>query len=227
MLRPKIIEKIRREVSEINQGSHLTGIFAEMGEDVNNLKALIVGPMDSPYTGGFFYFDINFPSNYPFSPPKITFLTPVRDLNCRLHPNLYAEGKVCLSILNTWGHNEWSPALSLEKIFITIQGLLDNNPLTFEPGHENVKSSNKDAQSYTQVAIYRCLTTAVIGMLKREDLSDNFKTIIRERFEYYRSSYLESLEKLKEVSDMNIRCFHGSEKINYLKLKSQLIDINT
>ena len=64
--------------------------------DDNNMfhwQAMIMGPSDSPYQGGVFFLDIQFPPDYPFKPPKCQFKTKV------YHPNINANGGICLDIL--------------------------------------------------------------------------------------------------------------------------------
>ena len=65
------------------------------------LHALITGPFDTPYEGGLFHFVIRFPPNYPLVPPRVAFMT-TGGGTVRFNPNLYRNGKVCLSILG-WG----------------------------------------------------------------------------------------------------------------------------
>lgn len=78
------------------------------------LKALIFGAEDTPYAHGAFEFDIFFENNYPSQPPKVN-LTTTGQGNVRFNPNLYACGKVCLSLLGTWRGNaseNWDPKMS-------------------------------------------------------------------------------------------------------------------
>ena len=90
--------------------------------DDNNMfhwQAMIMGPSDSPYQGGVFFLDIQFPPDYPFKPPKCQFKTKV------YHPNINANGGICLDILK----NQWSPALTTTKVLLSISSLLsDPNP---------------------------------------------------------------------------------------------------
>lgn len=77
----------------------LEGILIEPDEShFLRLHVLITGPEGTPYEKGFFYFVVGFPSNYPFSPPKVRLMT-TGGGTVRFNPNLYASGKVCLSIL--------------------------------------------------------------------------------------------------------------------------------
>ena len=225
-MKPNIEKKILREIEEINRDPKL-GIYAYIeAPNVQSLKILMIGPEDSPYHGGFFLFKVDFPSDFPFSPPHVKFITPkYKSATCRLHPNLYGEGKVCLSILNTWSSNEWSPALTLEKIFITIQGLLDSNPIINEPGHSCAKT-DPQAVAYIKVALYRTLTAAVVDMFNHPDLPRVFKTIIEKYFSENRQIYLEAVEKLAADDGQVIKCIHWTERIDYQKLKHDLTSIS-
>jgi len=100
------------------QGQAL-GIFAIKNGDITSWIASITGPPDSPYEGGKFYLQVDFTEDYPFKPPIIQFKTKV------YHCNIDNDGKICLDILKS----AWSPALSMTKVFLSIQSLLgDPNP---------------------------------------------------------------------------------------------------
>lgn len=87
-------------------------------DDVYHWSAQILGPEDSPYYGGVFELDIHFPSEYPFKPPKLNFKTRI------YHPNI-VNGNICLDILK----DQWSPALTISKVLLSLCSLLtDPNP---------------------------------------------------------------------------------------------------
>ncbi|EZA61070.1 Ubiquitin-conjugating enzyme E2-17 kDa [Ooceraea biroi] len=74
---------------------------------------------DSPYQGGVFFLTIHFPTDYPFKPPKVAFTTRI------YHPNINSNGSICLDILRS----QWSPALTISKVLLSICSLLcDPNP---------------------------------------------------------------------------------------------------
>ncbi|CAB1325328.1 unnamed protein product [Coregonus sp. 'balchen'] len=82
-------------------------------------QATIMGPNDSPYQGGVFFLTIHFPTDYPFKPPKLAFTTRI------YHPNINSNGSICLDILRS----QWSPALTISKVLLSICSLLcDPNP---------------------------------------------------------------------------------------------------
>ncbi|UJR24761.1 hypothetical protein I4U23_006135 [Adineta vaga] len=92
----------------------------------------IQGSEETPFNGGRFKLAIEFPSDYPFKPPKVKFCTPI------YHPNISLKGEICLDIL----HSQWSPAFTVRSLLIAISSLL-NDP---NPDH----GLNKDA-----LTIYR------------------------------------------------------------------------
>ena len=87
--------------------------------DIFRLQGTILGPKDSSYEGGVFFLNILYPKDYPFKPPKVTFITKI------YHPNISRYGDIFLDILR---HN-WTPALTVSKILLSISSLLtDPNP---------------------------------------------------------------------------------------------------
>ena len=141
---------IRRLTSELNQlktdpPTHISA--GPVNDDILHWKACITGPPDSPYSGGLFYLDIKFTKDYPFKPPKLKFITKI------YHPNINANGSICLNILK---QSEWSPALTISKILLSVLSLLTdpnpNDPLTPEIAHiykTNIDEYNKKARLYT------------------------------------------------------------------------------
>ena len=106
----------------------------ENEEDIFIWNATILGPYDTPYAGGIWKLKISLPSNYPFKPPVIKFKTKI------YHPNINHSGAICLDILN----NNWSPALSISKVLLSICSLLNepnpDDPLVPEIANEYNKN---------------------------------------------------------------------------------------
>jgi len=110
--------------------------------DLTHWVATIIGPKGSPYDGGIFFLDVFFPDNYPFKPPKIFFKTKI------FHPNINDRGNICLDILG----EQWTPALTVAKVLLSICSLLDdpnpNDPLV--PEIANLLKNDKS--EYTRIA---------------------------------------------------------------------------
>jgi ubiquitin-conjugating enzyme E2 Z len=86
---------------------------------------------------------VQFPEDYPSSAPQIVFLT-TNGGKTRFNPNLYADGKVCLSILGTWrgeSGEQWSSVQNCQSVMVSIQSLMDDKPYHNEPGFEKVRAS--------------------------------------------------------------------------------------
>ncbi|KIY70179.1 hypothetical protein CYLTODRAFT_420028 [Cylindrobasidium torrendii FP15055 ss-10] len=111
------------------------------------LRSLIIGPENTPYEDAPFVIDWMLDSDFPNSPPKAHFLSWTNG-NGRVNPNLYEEGKVCLSILGTWAGDTtetWSAARSsLLQAFVSIQGLvLVKEPWFCEPAYEKLRGTEE------------------------------------------------------------------------------------
>jgi ubiquitin-conjugating enzyme E2 Z len=130
-------------------------------EDIYHVKAMILGPEDTPYAKGYYFFDVNFPKTYPHDPPKVLFMTLNNEI--RFNPNLYKCGKVCLSILGTWSGPQWTSCITLKTILFSIQSLLNENPLQNEPGYENC--IDEKAKIYRDVVEYYNVKVAIIQMM--------------------------------------------------------------
>ena len=140
--------------------------------DENNIYkgyALIIGPNDTPYENGYYLFEFTFPENYPFSPPKVKFHT--YDGQTRFNPNLYINGYVCLSILNTWEGEKWSACQSIKSILNTLMITLNESPLLNEPG---ITTHHKDFNNYNQIIEYKNLEIGILKYLEKSNLPYNF-----------------------------------------------------
>ena len=123
-----------RLMSELRDISHqpIPTVFAHPEEDnIQRWHALILGPPGTPYCLGMFHFSMFFPTDYPNSPPKVA-ITTTSGSQVRFNPNLYAAGKVCLSILGTWraehSGEQWSAVQSVQSVLLSIQSLLHDAP---------------------------------------------------------------------------------------------------
>ncbi|KAL1870426.1 hypothetical protein Daus18300_005112 [Diaporthe australafricana] len=138
--------------------------------DVRNVKALIIGPHETPYEFGFFEFTFKFNKDYPRKSPSVNAIT-TNGGRCRFNPNIYAQGRVCLSILGTWRGErgeEWSSAQGLESILLSIQSLMSSNPYENEPGFEdaNEAQDKKNQKDYVQKIRHESLRISVIQRLE-------------------------------------------------------------
>lgn len=129
-------------------------------------KALIRGPENTPYEGCLLHFSFQFPNDYPFSPPRVLFLT--SDAKTRFHPNLYVDGKVCLSILGTYSGPPWSGTQSLSSVLLSILALLDDNPLSHEPAYEKGTLLDSKHRDYADAVEHNMIKFTVETIINYE-----------------------------------------------------------
>lgn len=125
-----------------------SSIFVRAVENrLDLLRALILGPEDTPYANGCFFFDI-YLKNYPSEPPVVQFLS-TGGGKVRFNPNLYNCGKVCLSLLGTWSGPGWiSGESTLLQVMVSIQSLIFvNDPYFNEPGYASSQGTPHGTQT--------------------------------------------------------------------------------
>lgn len=162
------IARITKEIAHIEKGDDLSLAVACRDSDVRNVRALIIGPPETPYEYGFFEFEVKFGKEYPIKSPNVRCIT-TNGGRCRFNPNIYAEGKVCLSILGTWRGapgEEWSSAQGLESVMLSIQSLMSQNPYENEPGYETAKKEEPKPTAYVAKIKHETLRIAVIQRLE-------------------------------------------------------------
>lgn len=183
------------------------GIYCNFSDDnMMNVKAMLIGPTDTPYEGGFYFFDINFNNQYPMAPPKVDFCT--LNSNVRFNPNLYKCGKVCLSILGTWSGPGWTSVMNLITVLIDLQSLMNDNPIQNEPGYEKRHwKTDEHSASYRTLVAYHNLTVAQFQMMDKTPPGfECFKEIMERRFlkntEFYEKwrSFMMPIEGTQFVS---------------------------
>ncbi|GKT94631.1 ubiquitin-conjugating enzyme [Colletotrichum tofieldiae] len=130
--------RIKRIVCELSmlRTSLPEGIFVRHDSSrLDAMKVLIVGPEDTPYENGLFEFDLFCPLEYPNKPPVMEFKT--TRSGRKFNPNLYVDGKICLSLLGTWSGETWCPKTStLLQLLVSIQAMIFcPDPIWNEPGN--------------------------------------------------------------------------------------------
>ncbi len=201
--------RIQSELKDLYKNSlEDNKIYIDIDDDnISILKILLIGSKDTPYENGFFLFTLRFPDEYPWKPPIVWFYT--TNNKTRMNPNLYVNGKVCLSIINTWGSScNWTPSMTVRSILISIQSMvLNEKPLYNEPG---IKFSDKSIKDYNTILNYFVFLVAINGVLKNsinryiENNSklglvhfDGFKEIINKYFIDNIDWYLDRCNSLK------------------------------
>lgn len=227
-MRKDNIKRLQKDIIDIIKNP-LTdnGIYyAHDSENMLRGYALIYGPSDTIYRFGAYIFEFNFPTNYPFSPPKLKYLT--NDGVTRFHPNLYRNGKVCISILNTWRGEQWTSCQTIRSILLMLVTLLHNKSLLNEPG---VKESSSSFIPYHKIITFKNLEIAVLRNVT-ENSKHMFNDIINGLLIYHRKyvndnkdEILEYINEIKTTDEYkngtvthNTGMYNMNIPVNYIKL---------
>lgn len=197
-------KRILEEIKAFKLNKEIKNAFIKVNEeDIRSLKFMIIGCEGTPYENGYFIFDLTFPPTYPMEPPKVV-ISNTAGGKVRFNPNLYANGKVCLSLINTWGSNDWTPANNLTSVILSIQGLVfTDSPLKNEPSYEN--SSEESNKNYNRYVRYLVLEYAIYNMVM--DKENPFRNVILETFTP--EVYTKVRENLQDEIDMGKIKYHN------------------
>jgi len=140
------VNRLKNELKELETYPPTNCSANMVSDDIYHWQATILGPEGSPYENGVFYLQILFPQDYPFKPPKVKFITKI------YHCNINNNGNICLDILK----EQWSPALTISKILLSICSLMDDqnpdDPLMIDIANLYMKNKEefiKMARTYT------------------------------------------------------------------------------
>jgi ubiquitin-protein ligase len=163
-------------------------------------QMLISGPVNTPYQDGLFLFDVAFPSTYPAAPPQVNLQTTGKGA-VRFNPNLYNCGKVCLSILGTWGGGVgegWMPKTStMLQVAVSIQSLIFvEQPFFNEPSYESTMHTpegQKQSEAYSQPFLHDTLRWAVLDQLQNPP--KGFEDVVKSHFRLKKERILKQAEE--------------------------------
>ena len=114
-----VLKHTNKELSDLARDPPAQCSASPVGDDMFHWQVTIMGPNNSPCQDGVFFLIIHFPTDYPFKPPKVAFTIRI------YHPNINSNDSICLDILRS----QWSPALTISKVLLSICSLLwDPNP---------------------------------------------------------------------------------------------------
>lgn len=197
-------------------------------EDMLKGYAMIVGPEDTPYFGGYYLFEMTYPANYPYSPPMVKYCT--NNGIVRFNPNLYTTGKVCISILNTWRGEQWTSCQTVSTILLSLSTLLCKSPITNEPG---IKAGHQDELHYNRIIEYANIDVALCDIVNKHaqrysSVFDVFTDQVLENFVKNFDKVLAFIEqKCLEYGDRTIcvstTIYRMQTNINYQVLKTKLL----
>lgn len=190
-------KRLIKDITDIYQSPLEDQGIYYLHDESNMLKgyAMIRGPVDTPYEHGFYTFLFDFPTDYPHNPPKVKFTT--GDGKMRFNPNLYIEGKVCLSILNTWEGEKWTSCQTIRSVLLTLVMVLNENPLNNEPAYIDSPREQIECQNYNAVVSYKNIQVALLCYFEC-GISPKYKHFIEHIVKYVKENSENIRKKVEE-----------------------------
>ena len=221
----KLFKRIFKDIRDFKHGNlNESGIYCHFSEkNVRKVRILIIGPKDTPYEGGFYLFNLLFPDNYPLNPPSVQFVTYGPDCNTgpiRFNPNLYTNGKVCLSILGTWSGPSWTACCTLTTVLLSIQSLLNESPIHNEPGWETISNDDTRVIKYNSILKYANYRVSILDTLS--NIPNDF-TVFRDIMVRHLRNIKNDIINYIELND-NSEAYLTSSMFN-LKIKYDLFKL--
>jgi len=178
------------------------------------MKAMITGAVETPYAHGCYEFDIFFENSYPAGPPKMNLMTTGVGA-IRFNPNLYACGKVCLSLLGTWrgqASENWDPKLStILQVLLSVQAIIMSQEVYFnEPGFEGEQGTpdgEKRNEGYMNIVRYGNVKFAMLGQLKNPP--KGFETVVKRHFYIKKEEILTDIHAWLKRADIEPAMYTG------------------
>ena len=203
---------------------HDNGIFYRHDQtDILKGYALIIGPKDTVYDSGCYLFDFSYPTDYPFKPPKVTYKT--NDGFTRFNPNLYKNGKVCISLLNTWQGEQWSSCQNISTILLNLVALLNNTPLLNEPG---ITTRHQDYDNYTKIIRFQNFNFAILKFFNTKYITKDFFELHNNYVSYLKNNINRLEEQVKELTltekkqTLNVGIYKMNTTIDYMNLHKEI-----
>jgi ubiquitin-conjugating enzyme E2 Z len=223
------INRLLKDVKEIIKNPLIDQGIYYIHDDTDMLKgyAMIVGPSETPYFGGFYFFQFTYTNDYPHSPPIVHYCT--NGNNIRFNPNLYVCGKVCISLLNTWKGEQWTSCQSISSVLLSLCTLLCKDPLLNEP---SVLKGHRDMKNYNEIIEYSNINIAICDIIMKKGIYfhffEKFVPFIKENFNKNYDELLEFAQnKNKNVEVQNKTFICGLYNMNvYIDYENIILKLN-
>ncbi|KAH6925328.1 hypothetical protein HPB50_003527 [Hyalomma asiaticum] len=193
--------RVRRDILDVvtnpPPGVHVVPVDSK----ADSIHALVMGPTDTPYEGGFFHFLMQCPQQYPFKPPRVRLMT-TGGGSVRFSPNLCSTGMVSLAMLGTTQGEPWSPRLRLENVLGSIKSLLSKEPYFDQPGVYR-ETWEGESERYSRAVRHETVRVAVCDAV--EACLNGSSQCPPYLGEVMMNSFLDSYDKYVDVVESNMQ----------------------
>lgn len=231
VVNPKTSHRIMMDIMEcVNADAHHIFVVPD-SKNVLIAHVVVVGAEKTPYEGGFFYFFIKFPANYPMLPPRVKLMNTDQN-SIRFNPNIYKNGMICLSILGTFTGPGWNPLNTLYSVLLSIQSLMNENPFHNAPDLRGLREHEENTpKMYNHYIRHETIRVAVINFMKEDNLDtkrmpktmrENVTILFKQKIRCYFKTITDNmfLDNVKMFDPFNFNV--GGQRFDYNSLKTMM-----
>lgn len=219
---PQHLKRLAKEHKILRSPANLpTGVYVRTWESrLDLLRVLFLGPVETPYAHAPFVVDFYLPATFPTEPPQAFFHSWTAEPGLggvgRVNPNLYEDGKICLSLLGTWDGNKsegWNAGTStLLQVLVSLLGLvLVREPYFNEAGYEHLaglESSKRPSAVYNE-RVYLRSKTFILAALREPAGVEGLEDVVR--WAYRNASGAGLLSKVVQEVEEVLKRSEGGE----------------
>eukprot|EP01084_Bolivina_argentea_P099340 178572_1 len=196
------MRRIAKELKDIEQNPPQNCSAGPISDDLFQWKASIIGPNDTPYKGGTFLLHVELPDDYPFKPPKVSFITKI------YHSNITDNGYIKLDILN----DNWSPALTISKVLLSICSLL-SDPNPDDPLRCDIAKLYKMDRKKHDITAIEWTAQYAIGKQNLENDNKQLEEYIKKR-QNSKKIQQQTKEQERKLMEQNLQKLQQEQKSN-------------
>jgi ubiquitin-protein ligase len=203
------------------------GIYLEYDKnDTNIVYILYIVKHDNIYKHSQHLFKFIYSNNYPFDPPNLVYLSSRK--KARLHPNFYANGKCCLSLLGTWNGPQWTSCNNITSIINSIIPLFTDNPIQYEPSFNDIEKHKIINEKYNKYISYEIIRLLIYNLNNPMEYKlDNLYKIMNN---YYLDNIKDIKKKIEKFKNSNYNLqtpiYNYNININYENLINDYNKLN-
>ena len=161
---------LSKQLKSLAQGS-VDGVDVWLpDDDLLHWGLTIEGPADTLYEGALFRAELTFPVSYPDQPPEMRFKGVIP-----YHPNVYPDGRVCISILHPPGKDavddngvpsdepeteRWRPVHGADSVVVSVMSML-SDPNCDSPANVEASVLWREDKAQFKKKVFACVNASV------------------------------------------------------------------
>ncbi|XP_077492014.1 ubiquitin-conjugating enzyme E2 Z-like [Amblyomma americanum] len=205
---PMCLLRLKQELANM-KAKPMQGVFISSDDnDASTIHALMIGPPDTPYEGGFFHFVIKCTRDYATKPPRVHLSTPGAE-GVQLNADINDAGLVWLKMLGTFRGDSWNCSYTVSTVLLAIQGVINKDCGIENAKREHAVARHRDYVEHETIRVVVC--DAVEDCFKDESkYPTSFKHVVLEKFLEFHSKYEDLVKNRLPANGYEMKSYLGA-----------------